>query len=68
MSDDRSFFVELGNLLQAKINARKRLLAMPPAEAQRLADKTLYPEYWEYNPQDHDWDESIPTHFGEDFA
>ncbi|MBO3463813.1 hypothetical protein G7B40_025940 [Aetokthonos hydrillicola Thurmond2011] len=43
-----------------------RLLAMPPEEAQKLANQTLYPQYWKFHPSTHVWDESIPAHYGED--
>ncbi|MBA3921109.1 MAG: hypothetical protein H0X31_05110 [Nostocaceae cyanobacterium] len=53
-------------LSQEKIDARMRLLAMPPEEAQKLANQTLQPQLWRFDPSTHFWDESIPTHYGED--
>ncbi|MBR8828812.1 MAG: hypothetical protein DSM107014_13075 [Gomphosphaeria aponina SAG 52.96 = DSM 107014] len=52
-------------LAQEKIEARKRLLAMPPEEAQKQVEKTLYPQYWELSLEDNIWEESIPTYYGE---
>ena len=40
---------------------------MPPEEAQKLVEQTLYPQYWEFNIADHEWAESIPTYYGEDY-
>lgn len=48
-----------------KIDARMRLLAMPPEEAQKLVDMTLYPQYWEFSLENYTWEESIPTSYGE---
>jgi hypothetical protein len=53
-------------LAQEKIKARMQLLAMPKEEAQKLVEQTLYPQYWEFDPSTHVWEESIPTHYGED--
>jgi len=53
-------------LSQEKIDARMRLLAMSPEEAQKLANQTLQPRLWRFDPRTHVWDESIPTHYGED--
>lgn len=39
---------------------------MSPEEAQKLVDMTLYPQYWEFHPEDHLWEESIPTYYGEE--
>lgn len=52
-------------LMQEKIEARKRLLALPPEEAQKLVEQTLYPQYWEFRSEDNVWEESIPTIYGE---
>ncbi|PSB01403.1 hypothetical protein [Merismopedia glauca] len=52
-------------LALAKIEARQKLLAMPPLEAQKLVDMTLYPQYWSCNTEEFIWDESIPTYYGE---
>ncbi|PSB43220.1 hypothetical protein C7B80_24875 [Cyanosarcina cf. burmensis CCALA 770] len=49
-----------------KIEARMRLLAMPPEAAQRIVEQTLYPQYWDVRPEDIKWEESIPTNYGED--
>ena len=35
---------------EQKTEARMRLLAMPPEEAQSLVDQTLYPQFWNYDP------------------
>lgn len=52
-------------LMQEKIEARKRLLGLPPEEAQKLVERTLYPQYWEFRSEDNVWEESIPTIYGE---
>ncbi len=57
---------ESERLAQEKIKARMKLLAMPKEEAQKLADQTLHPQYWEFDPNTHAWEESIPTYYGED--
>ncbi len=57
---------ESERLAQEKIEARMRLLAMPPSEAQKLTNQTLKPQYWKFDPSNHVWDESIPTRYGED--
>jgi hypothetical protein len=49
-----------------KIEARMRLLAMPPEAAQRIVEQTLYPQHWDVRPEDIKWEESIPTNYGED--
>jgi hypothetical protein len=69
----RSEAANLGNisdldsneLAQKKIEARLRLLAMPPEEAQRIVEQTLYPQLWKCRIEDHQWEESLPTHYGE---
>jgi hypothetical protein len=48
-----------------KIAARQKLLLMDPDEAQQLVNQTLYPEYWELDPNQEQWEESIETHYGE---
>jgi myo-inositol catabolism protein IolC len=48
-----------------KIAARQKLLSMDPREAQQLVNQTLYPEYWELDPNQEPWEESIETHYGE---
>lgn len=53
-------------LAQDKIEARIRLLAMPPAEAQKLVEETLYPQKWDVHLEDIKWEESISTNYGED--
>ena len=53
-------------LAQDKIEARMRLLAMPPAEAQKLVEQTLYPQKWSIRLEDIKWSESISTNYGED--
>ena len=51
---------ESERLAQEKIKARLRLLAMPPEEAQKLVDMTLYPQYWKFRSEDDDvWSESL---------
>lgn len=57
---------ESERLAQEKIKARMKLLAIPKEEAQKLADQTLQPQYWKFDPNTHVWEESIPTHYGED--
>jgi hypothetical protein len=49
----------------AKIAARERLLVMPPEEAQQLVNQTLFPQYWKFRPEDADWEETIPSCYGE---
>lgn len=53
-------------LIQEKIEARMRLLALPPAEAQKLVEQTLYPQYWDVSLEALTWEESIPTYSGEE--
>ncbi len=53
-------------LAQEKIDARMRLLALPPEEAQKLVDQTLYPQYWKFSSEDNIWSETIPTNYGEE--
>lgn len=53
------------DLAAEKIAARKKLLAMPPEEAQALVNQTLYPQYWTLDPNQDPWEESIDTHYGE---
>lgn len=53
-------------LAQEKIKARMELLAMPPSEAQKLVDMTLYPQYWSLRLENLKWSETIPSHYGED--
>lgn len=53
-------------LMQEKIEARKRLLALPPEEAQKLVEQTLYPQYWEFRSDDNVWEESLNTTYGFD--
>ncbi|WP_404788625.1 hypothetical protein [Altericista sp. CCNU0014] len=55
----------LDALAQQKIEARLRLLAMPPEEAQRIVEQTLYPQLWECRAEDYRWEESLPSHYGE---
>lgn len=51
-------------LTQQKIEARQRLLAMPPEEAQRIVEQTLYPQYWQCREEDRIWEESLPSRYG----
>lgn len=53
-------------LAQDKIEARMRLLAMPPESAQKLVEQTLYPQNWDVRPEDIKWEESISTSYDED--
>jgi len=62
---DDQLYWESEQLAIEKIEARIRLLAMPPEEAQKLVEQTLYPQYWEFRSEDNIWEESIPTHYGE---
>ena len=72
-SPQRPDAVNLGNtsdldsneLAQQKIEARLRLLAMLPEEAQGIVEQTLYPQLWECRVEEHQWEESLPTHYGE---
>ena len=57
--------LDSNELAQKKIEARLRLLAMPPEEAQRIVEQTLYPQLWECRIEDHEWEESLPTYYGE---
>jgi hypothetical protein len=49
---------ESKQLAQEKIEARERLLAMSPLEAQKLVEQTLYPQYWQVRREDNIWQES----------
>jgi hypothetical protein len=42
-------------LAKAKIAARQNLLSMEPKEAQKLANMTLYPQYWSCDPATFTW-------------
>jgi len=57
---------EMAQLVREKIEARMRLLDMPPEEAQKLADMTLYPQYWSLRTENIKWEESIPSRYGEE--
>ncbi len=48
-----------------KIQAREKLLSLPPKIAQTQVEQTLYPQYWEYQTNENPWEESIPTSYGE---
>ncbi len=56
---------QLQKLAQEKIEARQKLMNLPAKEAQKLVDQTLYPEYWDFNINEHSWEESIPTNYGQ---
>ena len=57
---DDKLYQESRQLAQEKIEARMRLLSMPPEEAQKLVDMTLYPQSWKFQPEDNDiWEESL---------
>jgi len=58
-------YEESQRLAQEKIDARVRLLAMPPESAQKLVNQTLYPQYWKFRSEDNIWEETIPTNYGE---
>lgn len=58
--------VEMAQLVREKIEARMQLLDMPPEEAQKLADMTLYPQYWSLRTENIKWEESIPSRYGEE--
>ena len=62
LSEDR----EMAQLVREKIEARMQLLDMPPEEAQKLADMTLYPQYWSLRPENIKWEESIPSRYGKE--
>jgi hypothetical protein len=62
---DQKLDWESEQLDREKIEARIRLLAMHPLEAQKLVEQTLYPQYWEFRTEDNIWEESIPTSYGE---
>jgi hypothetical protein len=47
MSINESLFLNVEDLLEQKIDARKKLLELNPEEAQRRVDRVLYPQYWE---------------------
>ncbi|MEO0377224.1 MAG: hypothetical protein AAF329_21955 [Cyanobacteria bacterium P01_A01_bin.17] len=53
------------DLAAEKIAARKKLLSMPPEEAQALVNQILHPHLWELDPDQEPWEESIETHYGE---
>ncbi|MGB8699461.1 MAG: hypothetical protein WCD18_08605 [Thermosynechococcaceae cyanobacterium] len=57
--------LELEALAQQKIEARQRLLEMPPDAAQQIVEQTLYPQFWECRREDYRWEESLPSHYGE---
>jgi len=59
-------YEESQRLAQEKIDARMRLLALPPEEAQKIVDQTLYPQYWKFSSEDNIWSETIPTNYGEE--
>jgi hypothetical protein len=46
MSIDESLFLNVEDLLEQKVNARKKLLELNPEEAQHRVDQVLYPQYW----------------------
>lgn len=48
-----------------KIEARAKLLNLPPQTAQNLVNQTLYPKLWHFDISNHSWEESIPTKYGE---
>lgn len=55
---------DLHKLAQEKIEARKKILQLAPKEAEKLVNQTLYPEYWQFDINEHSWEESIPIHYG----
>ena len=52
-------------LAEQKIAARLRLLELPPEEAQAIVEQTLYPQLWQCRAEDHHWEESLPSQYGE---
>ncbi|NJM76632.1 MAG: hypothetical protein HC852_13660 [Acaryochloridaceae cyanobacterium RU_4_10] len=47
MNSDPIISTDLEDLLEQKVQARERLLKLPPEEAQRIVDQVLYPQYWQ---------------------
>jgi hypothetical protein len=47
MSTEETHLLNTKNLLEQKIEARKRLLELDPKKAQQHVDQVLYPQYWE---------------------
>jgi hypothetical protein len=62
---EQSIDLSSDELAHQKIEARLRVLDLPPNEAQCLVEQTLYPQFWECRVEEHPWEESIPTHYGE---
>jgi hypothetical protein len=54
---------EVMPLQEEKAKARRRLLQLPPQEAQKQAEATLYPQLWQ--PELTAWEESLPSTYGE---
>lgn len=47
MNSNSIIATDIENLLEQKVQARERLLQLPPEEAQRIVDQVLYPQYWQ---------------------
>ena len=44
---------------QQKIEARQKLLELPPQEAQKQVESILYPQYWQLEQNQSPWQESF---------
>lgn len=44
---------------QQKIEARRKLLELPPEEAQKQVESILYPQYWQLDLNQSLWQESF---------
>lgn len=61
----RPLYSSSKDLAEEKVAARETLLSMPPRQAQQQADQTLYPQLWQLQPGQVEWEESIETCYGE---
>jgi hypothetical protein len=52
-------------LAQKKIENRAKLMSLSPSVAQEQVNQVLHPDLWEFNIENHLWEESIPTDYGE---
>jgi hypothetical protein len=64
MSIDESLFLNAEDLLEQKVNARKKLLELTPEEAQHRVDQVLYPQYWKALGVP-EWEESLEVNRAE---
>ena len=48
-------------LAAAKIEARRRLLKLPPKEAQAKVDGVLHPDLWTIDVSQYEWEPSLPS-------